>query len=396
MSIQALLMTFCLLAVPAGAAPGNVRIRALAFQPNGAVAGDVGLKDWKVTVDGRQATVLAQRPPAEMGAQPIRWALVVLPVQNADVRKLTLMAIAKFMETLPATDQVLLVHRGRKGLECLTPGFTTRPSLWAAGLDRLLDEFTASLMGVSSADFTLPPAPAGEAQEGIAPVQAFIRKLGGLELPRRTDDVMSRRNILKDYSPRQLGGITPTVVSTLDAVSNLAEALGRVPGDKQVVVFSRNEVDDLGSPIWAEAVARSGAMGGREHRSTVTGEMVVPPGTFSADRENNDLLQVQMMVTDVNLARARAKAAFARNGLTVHTVSGSGPAYGGALGEAAPSTGGHCFNFTDDLPTTLAQLLGIWTQCYELTVDAASGKDPVKVDVGTGRKDLKIIAPTLR
>ena len=362
------------------------QIKVLALQPNGSLAEGLTPQDWRIKAGGDPAKVLSQRPPSVMGQLPAQWVLVLLPVQGAEVRKLALLSIAHFLETLPVSDRVLILHRGEHGLQSLTPGFTARPSLWAAALDQALLDFHASLRGTAEDTFVLPASPTGEPQEAMTPIQTFIRKLQPMDLPKRADDGKSRRDILEDYSPQELGGVTPTVTHTLDALVALAEALKAVPGEKQVVVFSRNEIDDLGSPLWSNAIAKSGLLGTRRHVA----------GAFTSNRENNDLLQVQFMVSEVSLARERVKTAFARNGITLHNVSGGGPAYEGALGEAVQATGGYNFHFTGDLSQRLPQVLGAWLQCYELTLETPKGDHPVRLEVETTRKDLKLLAPTLR
>ena len=362
------------------------QIKVLALQPNGSLADDLTPSDWRIKFGGEPAKVRSQRPPSVMGQLPAQWVLVLLPVQGPDLRKLTLLSIAHFLETLPASDRVMILHRGEHGLQSLTPGFTARPSLWAAALDQAMVEFHASLRGSAEDTFTLPVSPMGEAQEPMTAIQAFIRKLQPIDLPKRADDGKSRRNILEDYSPQELGGVTPTVTRTLDAMAALAEALKAVPGEKQVVVFSRNEIDDLGSPLWSNAIAKSGLLGSRKPT----------PGAFTSNRENNDLLQVQFMVSEVTLARGRVKDAFARNGITLHNVSGASPAYEGALGEAVQASGGYNFHFTGDLSQRLPQVLGAWLQCYELTLETAKDVHPAHLEVETTRKGLKLLAPTLR
>lgn len=366
-----------------------LHLRALAFNADGSVAMDLKAGDWKVTLAGQEARVVSQAGPAETSKASLGWVFVLLPIQNPDLRKLSLVSIARFMETLPVGDKVLVTAWGTRGLECLTPGLTTRPSLWAAALDRLVEELPARLVGDPKDGFLRPPSPSGEPAESMAPVQTFLRKVQPMAFKRLPDDLKSRRNIIEDYAPQQLPGMATVARGALGALAALGDYLAGVPGEKHVVVFSRNEIDDLGSPVWSEAIARSGARGAKR---TDLGR-----GLFSADRESNDLLQVQNMVAEVTLARLRVRDAFAREGITLHNVTSTGRAYDGALGDSVMASGGHTFHFTDDLPQTLSTGLGLWTQCYQLAVEGpADPRRPMNVNLSAERKGLKLIAPSQR
>lgn len=377
-------IALCACALLPAEAP-HLRVRVLALEPNGSMASGLAPDDWKVLLDDKDAKVVAVRTPQDMGARPMKWVIVTLPVKNPALRQAAVMSIGRFLETLPALDQVLLVNRGKTGLESLTPGFTTRPSLWAKALERLVEELAGRLDG-SVVPFQLPSSPPPEAEEPMTPVTAFLRDQERKEPPRRVEDMKSSRSVLEDYAPSDLGGFTRTVLETLGELEKVARAVAAVPGEKEILLFSHNEIDDLSNPIWKSAIHRSGVRGAREEGY----------GQFTARDYDNQLLQVQMMVTDVTLAKVRVRDAFARDGLIVHNIAARGTGFYGAFAETASATGGLSFNLAEKFDQRINQTLGLWPQSYELTLEAPITPRPSKLEVGTRRKGLKIIAPGMR
>lgn len=158
------------------------------------------------------------------------------------------------------------------------------------------------------------------------------------------------------------------------SVGSVLDAVGALPGEKQVVVFSRCDLDDLSNPVWAQTVPR-----------------------MSAGGTLNRKLQTEMMIRDVTLARVALKKTTARQGLTVHSVGGNGESYTGGFGEVALDSGGSNFRMENELPNRLAQNLNLWATRYDLTIamplDTAR---PSRIQVDTNRKGLKLFAPTLQ
>lgn len=406
MNHKSIFLNACLTTLLVAASPlpagEPMHLRALAFKADGSLAADLKASDWKASVGGADVRIVGMAGPAEVSKAPISWAFVLLPIQNPDLRKLTLVSIARFMETLPASDRVMVAAWSPKGLVAMTPGFTTRPSLWAAALGKLVDDLHEKLEGNPAGPFSLPPNPAGEAEETTEPVRAFAARAEGLAFQRLPGDARSHRTILDDYQPSTLGGWSKTVQDALVNLESLALALQGLPGEKHVIVFSRNEIDDLAHPIWAQSAARSGSMGakGTNLGQGVFGGPMDPNNLGSRPApgaEGNPLLQVQLMMSEVKLARLKVQDAFAREGLVLHNVASQSTGYDGALGEAVYASGGHTFRFTNDLPKALIAGLGLWTQCYRLDAEAPAGLEhPAKVSVSTNRKDVKIIAPGQR
>jgi len=345
-----------------------------------------GLKpaDWKVQVAGKTAEVIAMRTPAELGKEGQKWTFVLMPVRDPDFRQVALRSVATFMATLPPSDSVLVVMRTAKGLECLTPGFTTRPSLWGAALTQAAGKWSGKLEGNPNPVFTLPPTPAGEPQEGMEPVNALLAGGLGRAMARESQDNTSRRkSVIGEYGAEEMGSMTKTVTAAMEELETMARSLAKAAPGSQVVVYSRNEIDDLASPVWAQKVTRmsaggfSEAMGGRDVM--------------------NRRLQTEMMIRDVTLARSAVKNTFAGLGLTLHSVGGVGESYTGPFGEAATATGGNTFRMENELPARLSQALNLWATRYELKVTVPAGAPrPAPVKVETGRKDLKLFSPSLQ
>lgn len=371
----------------AGADSGALHLRALPLDAKG-VVGDLAPGDWKVMVGGKDVKVVAQRTPAQLGQEGQKWVFVLLPVRGPEFRLLAVQSIATFLATLPPSDAVLVVARTAKGMECLTPGFTIRPSLWVKALDTALTVLPGKLTGSVESTFTLPSAGV-EKPEEMAPLQAFLKTLPDRKLEKRGEDVISgRTSVIQAYSVDGLGSSAKTVTLTMDAVDKVLESLVPVAGEKHVVVFSRNEIDDLSNPVWAQKVStmRSGGLG-------VESKMNIVPGR---DVQNTKL-QTEMMIRDVTLARVAMKNVAAKVGVTVHSVGGVGETYTGGFGEVALGSGGSNFRMENELPNRLAQNLNLWATRYDLTVDLpAEASRPAKIQVETTRKGIKLFAPTLQ
>lgn len=374
------------MALAAADGPGSLTLRALPLGDRGVVPG-IQAGAWKVKVAGKDAPVVGMRTPEQMGQARQKWAFVLMPLRDPEARRLALQAVATFMTTLPATDSVLLVMRTSDGLVPLTPGFTTRPSLWAAALDRASKELPGRLKGSPDPAFTLPPTPASEPEEGMQPVQGFLARVGSMDLQRSTDDSMNaRRSLTEVYAVEDMASQTKTVAAAVAGLEKLADALAKEPGEKHLVLFSRNEVDDLSNPFWGQRVSKMPAGGLRGGSSIMPGRDV-----------QNTRLTTEMMIRDVSLAIRAFNARIAADGLTLHAVGGTGEGFGGAYAEVATASGGFRYNLTPDLPARMGQLLPLWAATYELKVDLPAGvARPADVSVEAPAKGVKLFAPTRR
>jgi|GEM_PF-2946864 len=365
--------------------PSALKLKALALGERG-VVGDLAIGEWKVKVGGRDAQVLSERTPKDLGKEGQKWAFIFLPVWDPEFRRMAIRSVATFMNTLPATDSALVVVATANGLECFTPGFTTRPSLWAKALDRAVEELPARFLGKADTALPLPPSPTAEKEEGIEPIQALLASLSARKMDQRADDVSNqRKTIIDKYSIESLPGYAKTVAATLVSLGELSKALAQEPGEKHLVVFSRNEIDDLANPVWARKVSQMSSGG---LRTKAADEVIARRDVL------NNKLQTEMMMRDVTLARIAFCDRLTQLGLTLHCVGGAG-GYTGAFAEASQATGGFQYRFDDDLPTRLSQLLPQWAMRYELEVELPAGASrPVKVLVETTRKNIRLYAPS--
>jgi len=363
----------------------NLRIKALPLGDRGVIE-DFSPGDWKIKLGGKNVNVVSQRLPKDLGKEGQNWVFVFMPVRDPEMRQLAVQSVATFMVTLPATDSVLVVVRTEKGLECFTPGFTTRPVLWEKALGRVLEELPARLAGNPEPTFSLPAPPTGEKEEGIEPIQQFLAKIAGRKMERSTDDVTSKwSSIVDSYSIDSLGGYAKTIATTMESLERFGEALAKSPGEKHILVFSRNEIDDLANPAWARKVTQmsSGGYTKRGVNEVMAGRDVL-----------NSKLQTEMMIRDVTLARISLSNKLTQLGLTMHSVGGGGANYFGAFAEAAVATGGYQYRFDTDLVARLSQLLPLWATRYELEVALPSGvSQPTKIQVETTRKNVRMYAP---
>ena len=355
-------------------AQGSLRLKALPLGDRGVVE-DLSPSDWKVKVGDRDAKVISQRTPKEVGKDGQNWVFVFMPVRDPEMRRLAVHSVANFVSSLPATDSVLVVARTMKGLESFTPGATTRPSLWAKALDRVLGELPARLEGNSEPTYSLPSSPVGEKEEGMEPIQALLLGLPARKMEFRANDISTgRQSIIENYSADSLGSVSKNVCATLSSLEGLCEAIAKLSGEKQIVVISRGEIDDLASPVWANSVS-----------------------SFSMRDTLNSRLQAEMMIRDITLARMSLSAKLNQLGLTIHSIGGRGANYGGAFGEAASNSGGFQYRFESSLVARFSQLLPLWATRYELELALPAGiSHPAKIDIETTRKNIRLFVPSVR
>jgi hypothetical protein len=355
--------------------PKAQSIKVLALQPDGKPAGNLAQRDWTLKIAGKEVSVKEVLPPSEVSKRPVKWTIVLMPVWDPKVRQITLVSVANFLKGLPASDSALIVMQGEKGLQCLTPGFTRRPTLWASALERAITEFRAGLRS-NTLTFTLPASPTAEPAEEKKPIQALLDQLGSIEMKRQMEDARSHRSFKEDYVEARTGlrevpgarfeklkGWTRTVVSTLSSLDALAQAVANEPGEKQVIVFSRNEVDDLGSPLWLR---------------------------------DQGQIEVADMIASVRQAISKTRDNFALAGVTFHLVSGAGLGYSGALGEVAQATGGFSLFFQQSMPERLGQALESWVNRYEISFQwPAEAKRPAPLEVSASGANLRLFAPAM-
>jgi hypothetical protein len=343
--------------------------------------------------------VLRQRGPAVTSQEVQRWVLAYLPVRDAQIRTLTMDATLQFLKRLPQGDPVLIVLRTEKGLECLTPGFTARPSLWVPALERLLSGFPTRLLGRPEPAFALPPSPPETAPEGMQALLQFEAKYLKEGFRTSADDVSNKRsagsqNLMALYPPEQLGGWAQTVVRALGGLETMVGALGGSPIPTQLVLFSNNEIEDLADPAWRAQSMRSPNDTGSFSNSNLTATS--SRGTFIGFRDTaNSSLQIDLMNADIQKAIASLTTRTLQSGVTVHTVGGTKPSYLGAFQGLATGTGGNAFNFHATLPPRLSQNLLLWAARYELEFNPLpEGPAPQRVELTAARKGLKLYAPT--
>lgn len=345
---------------------------------NGATVEDLTPRDWSIKVDGKEQVLTSQRGPAEISNQAQSWVLVFLPIESPQMRKLALGSALTLMQSLPQGDRVLVVTRNAKGLECLTPGFTALPSHWAKAIRALMNDLPAGLLGNSSEPFVLPEAAAAEPLEGKEGLTALEKELAAAELRRFPQDLGYRPSLHDQYPATSLGGFTESVKRVFNSMELMGDVISRVPGEKQMVIWSRCEVDDLANPQWQQIRNKIPAMNSRL-------------------AENNPALQIDLMMKDIKVSREHLKNRFARLGLTVHSVGGTSLNYSGAFSETAIASGGQNFRFEATLPGRLSAVMGSWAAHYELTVSVPSTKEhPHEIALSANRDGVRVIGPILQ
>lgn len=351
---------------------------------DGATVSNLSLTEWKTRVAGKEIAPVSQRGPMEISNAPHSWVLVFLPMESPSVRKLALSSALGFMKGLPAGDRVMVVVRNAKGLECLTPGFTTRPTLWSQALRTLETELPAELLGNSDAAFVIPAQASSEAVEGRESLTEVEKEFSSLELKRQPKDGV-HHFVFERYPASSLAGYTEAVKKVFRSLETLGGALAQVPGEKQVIIWSRCAVDHLADPQWDGLTEQPnwGPSGQTPARSV--------------EKIQDDSLQIHLMRKEVKEAQEHLKAAFTRMGLTLHSVGGADGEYSGAFADAAITSGGQNFRFDASLPAKLNAVLSSWAARYELLIPVPAGQErPQKVEISTQRPGVRIIAPKLQ
>lgn len=360
-----------------GASDANtLHLKVVAVRSDtGATVEDLSLRDWSIKIDGKEQMPVSQRGPAEISSQAQSWALVFLPIESPEFRKMALLTATKFMESLPSGDRVLVVVGGANGLECLTPGFTRSTTLWVKALEHLKESLPAGLRGDYSKPFVLPPSPASEPEEDRKALRNFESQLIGRDLNRQLQDVSGRHSLAMQYAPTSLGGYSQSVKKVLVSLEQMGQVLSRVGSEKQIAIFSRNEIDDLANPAWTQ----------------------IKSAYNSREPVNNPRLQIELMIGDIASARKNLQSSFASSGVVLHSVGGTTPAYGGAFSEIVTALGGQNFRFDNSLPDRFSAVLASWAAHYDILIPVPQGQErPQKVAVSCKRSGVRIIAPTLQ
>lgn len=358
----------------------------LALDATGGVVTDLKPAEFQVKVQGKACPVVGVKSPAETATAAQSWILVFEPIRDLAHRALAFAAAADVLVKVPQGDRVLIVARGKDSLESLMPGLSVNRTAWAEALAKVPAMLPESLTGmpkeaVQGAGFQIGFKDAPDDARGQDALLALQSRFtvnapawaGGTN-EQRGISVLARLNFNDPMFVRQQVAAIKREMATLES---LFGQLGSVDGQKHVLVFSRDEADDMSHPGVKRAMSQSfrrerGDAGGPAESATyATGEMA--------------LLQEEV--------KAKAVAA----GLTLYSVAGAGQNVLGLVGAIAPGTGGFSFPLAPGVEGRLGQSLQAFGSRYlvQWQPDAA-GNQPVGLEISTSRKGLKILAQDLR
>ncbi|MFN7957578.1 MAG: hypothetical protein U0P46_04530 [Holophagaceae bacterium] len=373
-----------LLAAP----PAQPRNQAwvLALDGRGGVVADLKAEEFTVKVDGKALPLVQVKTPNQTAEAAQSWVLVFEPIRDMNFRALAFIAAADFLTKVPDGDRVLIVARGKDSLESLMPGFSVRRSLWAKALAKVPDLLPESLvgspqttlqgMGFKAEYADAPDGPAG--QEALTALLATFRS-GAPGWAKGTVDqrgvnVLDRLNF---NSPTYITGLLATIGRESKALASIMDAVAGTPGQKHLVVFSRCEADDMTHPTVKRAVSQK------------------------FKREKGDLggpaESAELATRDMTLLQAELKSKAVATGITLYSVAGAGQNVVGHVGTIASATGGFAFPLSSGVEVQFGQGIQVFGSRYfmEWREDNLAGVS-VPLEISTSRKDVKILAQSLR
>ncbi len=368
--------------------PSQPRTQAwvLALDGRGGMVGDLKPDEIRVMIDGKVRPMVQVKTPAQTADAPQSWVLVFEPIRDTNMRTTAFVAAADFLTKVPEGDRVFIVARGKDSLESLMPGFSVRRGLWAESLAKVPDMLPESLVGMpketlQGAGFQAAFTDASDGAPGQAALNALLArfKAGISGWARGTNDqrginVLDR---LQFNSPTFVTGMLATITRESKALGSVLDLVATVQGQKHVIVFSRCESDDMTHPSVKRAMTQ---VFKREK------------GDAGGPAESAELATRDMTILQRDL---KAKAVTA--GVTLYSVAGPGQNVLGHIGTIAPATGGFAFPLNSGIDAQFGQGIQVFGSRYlvQWTEDGAPS-GPVSLDISTTRKDVKVIAQTLR
>jgi hypothetical protein len=377
------------------------RVMVLAYDARGNIVPDLAPGDFRVKENDRPVPVDRLEGPAAVSQRPAQWLIVFEPVREPDHRLIAFQAAAEFLATFAEGDTALIVVRDKKNLLCLTPGFTASKDRWAEALERAPTLLVEKILDpakpgeeIAGLDPAFKDAGAGSGK-AFAAVLADLRK-GAPRFATGTRGLKGMSTIqrlgLTDSS--SVASLTTCVVKESQALAVLFQKVAALPGDKQAIVFSRYEADDLASSA-AQMAAGKDLVPQANNRG---GDGSSGAGVFNRSKGDNGGPgeYMALAVRDTTLARLALQNLVTRSGITLHSAAGTGSSYLGSFGSVASATGGRAFPLDPSLPSRLPGVLASFNARYGLTWTGAATPEPIRLDITTGREGVTLVRPTQR
>ncbi len=364
--------------------PTQPQAWVLALDNRGGMVEDLKAEEFQVKVGGKTHPVTQVATPAQSAEIPCSWVLVFEPIRDMNLRATAFVAAADFLAKLPEGDRVFIVARGKDALESLMPGLSLRRSLWAEALAKLPGMLPEALVGSSKetlqgAGFQSTYSDATDGAVGQTALTTLLAQFqGGASgwakgtLDRRGVDVLDRLNF---NDPGFVRGLVTTITRETKAMESIFDHLAALQGQKNIVVFSRCESDDMCHPSVKRAMSKgfqrqTGDQGGpRESAELATGEMT--------------------------LRQSALKNKAAITGITLFSMAGSGQNILGLVGPIASATGGFAFPLASGMEAHFGQNLQIFGSRYLVRWSEETTK-PGSLELTTTRKDVKLFVRSIR
>jgi hypothetical protein len=368
--------------------PGT-KIRLLPVDTKtGAVAQGLKPEDFLIKVDGNEVKALALSGPFE---GEVGWVLIFQPIRTANHRAAAFLATAELLDRLPSGDKVLFLVRTTKSYQFTAPGFTSNRGEWARMLAELPGLLPEVLMGVADAASSGAGLKPGHQDKpsSAADNQAFSSLLGQIRSAVEKKDPVSFAKGTMEKST-DAGGLdnavqaSSVVVGEMKVLGNLLQKVAGLPGQNQVIVFSRNEADTLSRPEmrntkWGERTLSGSAAGGN---------LVTKMDTnWSQDRVNMDMVTTRQELTTTVIATH----------LPIHSVAGISLHVTGNLGEVAKNSGGYVFPFGNQMVEQIPGVLMSFRNSYTISIPASATPSPKprKLEIESRRPGLKVYTAKL-
>lgn len=366
--------------------PTQSQAWVLALDNRGGMVENLKPEEFQVKVGGKVRPVVQVTTPNQSAGLPRSWVLVFEPIRDMNLRATAFLAAADFLAKLPEGDRAFIVARGKDSLESLMPGFSVRRSLWAEALTKLPGMVPEGLVGSSKetlqgAGFQASYSDAADGDIGQTALTAVLNSFqGGASgwakgaIDRRGVDILDRLNF---NDPGYVRGLVTTITREAKVLESIFDLIAPIPGQKNLIVFSRCESDDMCHPNVKRAMSRgfqrqTGDQGGpRESAELATGEMT--------------------------LRQTALKGRAAATGVTLFSMAGSGQNYMGFVGAIAPATGGFSFPLASGVETHFGQNLQVFGARYlvQWREESAPSK-PCFLELTTTRADVKLFVRSVR
>lgn len=368
--------------------PSQPRTQAwvLVLDGRGGVVGDLKPEEFQVKVEGKPRPLVQVKTPAQTADAFQSWVLVFQPIRDTNLRATAFVAAADFLTKVPEGDRVIIVARGKDSLESLMPGFSVRRGLWAEALAKVPDMLPEGLVGMpketlQGAGFQAAFTDVSDGAPGQEALTALLArfKTGAPGWAKGTNDqrginVLDRLNF---NNPMFVTGLIATITRESKALGSIFDLVAPVQGQKHVIVFSRCESDDMSHPNVKRAM--------NQNFNREKGDAGGPAESATLATRDMTILQTDL--------KAKAVAA----GVTLYSVAGPGQNVMGHIGTIAPATGGFAFPLSSGMEAQFGQGIQVFGSRYLVQwTEDGTARGPGSLDISTTRKDLKVIAQTLR